>query len=84
MHTTAAKDSLLGMDMLSQKGTLLMNVVQTTAAVTTLGCRGSTGPSYRKWVMKLRCICVAVKALTMKKCTWSCWRSTSSDLNIRE
>ncbi len=32
MHTTAAKDSLLGMDTLSQKGRVLMDVVQTTAA----------------------------------------------------
>ena len=48
-----SKDSLLGMYMLSQKCTLLMNVVQTTAAATTLGCRSSTGPSHRKWVMSL-------------------------------
>ncbi len=53
MHTTAAKGSLLGMDTLSQKGTLLMNVVQTTAATIRLGCHGSTGPSHRKWVMNL-------------------------------
>ena len=58
MHATAAKDSLLGMDMLSQKGTLLLDTVQITAAATRLGCRGSTGPSHRKWVMKLRCVCV--------------------------
>ena len=56
MHTTAPKDSLLGMDMLSQKGTLV-DAVQTTAAATRLGCHGSTEPSYRKWMMKLSCVC---------------------------
>ena len=55
MHATAATDSLLGMDILLQKGTLLLDVVQTTAAATTLGCRSSTGPSHRKWVMS--CVC---------------------------
>ena len=53
MHATAAKDSLFGMDMLSQKGTLLLDTVQITAAATTLGCYGSTGPSHRKWMMDL-------------------------------
>ena len=77
MHTNAAKDSLLGMNTLSLKGTLLMNVVQTTAAATTLGRRGSTGPSHRKWVMTLRCACVPMKALPMKTYTWSWWRSVS-------
>ena len=29
----------------------VMDVVQATTAATRLGCRGSTGPSHRKWVM---------------------------------
>ena len=33
--------------------------------------------------MTLRCVCVPMKTLTMTKCTWSWWRSLSSDLNIR-
>ena len=40
----------------------VMDVVQATAAAIRLGCRGSTGPSYRKWVMTLRCACVATMA----------------------
>ena len=41
----------------------VMDVVQAIAAATRLGYRGSTGPSHRKWVMTLRCVCAAIKLL---------------------
>ena len=62
----------------------VMDVVQTIAAATRLGCRGFTGASHRKWVVTSRYACVPMKALPMKTCTWSWWRSSSSDLNIRD
>ena len=49
---------------------MVMDVVQTTAAATWLGCRGSTGPSHRKWVMTLRCVCVPIRTFP-KRPTWA-------------
>ena len=47
----------------------VMDVIQTTHTATRLGCHGSTGTSHRKWVMTLRCACVLIRTLAMKKPT---------------
>ena len=47
----------------------VMDVVQTTAAATRLGCCGSTGTSHRKWRTILRCVCVPIRAFQMKRST---------------
>ena len=72
--TTASPESLADgkttteLLLMTHCGTV-MDVVKATADATRLGCRGSTGPSHRKWGMTWRCACVAMKVRVMKTST---------------